>query len=280
MMATNAIVEQRAPAELPSVESTAVVPAAPRAQPVTAVGGMALMMERLAVSPHVDVQKLERLIAMQERILAHDAKAQFDAAFAKMQAEIPEISERGEIHDKGGNVVNKYARNEDIQKALRPILKKHGFALRFRTEWPDGSTVKVTGILAHRRGHAEESIFLSSSDRTGYKNDIQALGSAVSYGHRYTTKDLLNITSRGEDDDGARTSKSAADAPAKPAGYDDWVIDMESAADEPDARKKLAAAWNASKKEYRQYATTYDQATWKRIKATITTPPSRQKAAS
>ena len=52
------------------------------------------MFERLACDPNVDVAKLEKLIEMQERIMRHQAKAAFDAAFAEMQGEIPIITER------------------------------------------------------------------------------------------------------------------------------------------------------------------------------------------
>src|SRR6185295_6009416 len=50
-------------------------------------------------------------------------------------------------------------------------------------------------------GHERTSEFLADADTSGSKNAIQARGSAVSYGHRYTTKDLLNITTREAADD-------------------------------------------------------------------------------
>ena len=46
-------------------------------------------------------------------------------------------------------------------------------------------------------------------DTSGSKNAIQAVGSSISYGKRYTAGALLNLTSRGEDDDGI----AAATAP-------------------------------------------------------------------
>lgn len=201
---------------------------------------LVLMFERLATNPAVDVEKLERLIQMQERIMDRNARAAFDAAFAEMQSEIPEISEKGEILSRSGGVQSTYARNEDIQRALRPILKKFGFALSFRTEWPDEKHVRIVGILSHRDGHSRESQFLSQADNSGSKNDVQALGSAVSYGHRYTTKDLLNITSRGEDDDAEGSAPKKA--PEAPAGYQDWLDDLTAAADE--GWEAFKGAWN------------------------------------
>src|SRR6185369_8501881 len=115
---------------------------------------------------------------------------------AQMQGEIPVVIERAKTNN------GTYAPLEDIQDVIRPILQKYGFYLSFRTEWPNEKTVKVVGILTHKDGHERTSEFLSGADASGNKNAIQGLGSANHYGRRYTTKDLLNITSRGVDDDG------------------------------------------------------------------------------
>lgn len=231
-----------------------------RAEPVAPAptdqnANLVLMFERLATNPDVDVAKLERLIAMQERILAHNAEAAFNSAFAVMQAQIPTITEKGVTNN------GKYAKLEDIVDVVRPILSLHGFSLGFRTEWPDKATVRVIGILTHRDGHSRQSEFLSSADSSGNKNAIQGLGSAVSYGHRYTTKDLLNITSRGEDDNGQATGRSTAPAPA---GYDDWLTDLTAAADTGYAA--LEKAFKASKPEFRDYCTKRDAISLAKLK--------------
>jgi ERF superfamily protein len=201
------------------------------------------MFERLATNPDVDVEKLQKLIEMQERILDRNAKADFDADFSQMQPEIPEIDEKGAIRDRAGNVQSTYARNEDIQQVLRPILKKFGFSLSFETHWPDGGKrILVIGILSHRGGHSRRSEFLSDPDTSGNKNTIQSLGSATSYGRRYTTMDLLNITSRyktDRDDDGQTTK---TDKPPSPPGFDVWVDDLVVAAEE--GFEKFKEAWN------------------------------------
>ena len=78
----------------------------------------------------------------------------------------------------------------------------HGFTLTFRTG-RDDDYITVTGILSHREGHSEETTMSLPVDMSGSKNAVQAVGSSTSYGKRYTTQALLNLTSRGEDDDGA-----------------------------------------------------------------------------
>ena len=158
------------------------------------------MIERAARDPNVDVDKMERLLQMQERVAAMRAKAEYAAALSEMQMELPEIKQRGKIEIRGA-VQSTYAKWEDINDAIRPVLSKHGFALSFRTGSRDGKIV-VTGVLSHRAGHSEETTIELPTDTSGSKNSVQAVGSSTSYGKRYTASALLNLTSRGEDDDG------------------------------------------------------------------------------
>ncbi len=227
--------------------------------------GIVQMFERLASNPEVDVAKLEKLIEMQERILRYNAKAEFWQAFAQMQGELPTITEKGEILV-NGQIRSRYAKNEDIQEVVRPILQRHGFALSFRHEFTDGH-VKIIGVLAHRSGHSEQDEFVAKADTSGSKNDIQALGSTRSYGQRYTTIALLNIVSRGEDDDGAGANKGKY--PPAPEGYDDWILDLTAVADEGTAR--LKAAWTSAKAEFRSYLTATDPNLWNTLKAKAAT---------
>jgi len=199
------------------------------------------MIERLASHPQFDAAKLEKLIDLQMRVTEHQAKAAFDAAFPALQAAIPMIPERGKTN------TGRYALLEDIIEIVRPILQAHGFSMSFRTEWPSPNLVSVVGVLTHQAGHSRESTFQSPADTSGSKNAVQALGSVVSYGQRYTVKDLLGIVSRGMDDDG----QAATPATAAPAGFDDWWDDLRATADTgSDAARK---AWKVSRPEYRAY---------------------------
>ncbi len=218
------------------------------------------MFERLASDPTVPVDKLEKLIELQERIMRHNAKAEFYAAFAAMQGEIPTISERGEILV-NGQLRSKYARNEDIQGAVRPILQKHGFALSFRNEFKDG-LLTITGILSHRSGHSEQDTFAAKADSSGGKNEVQALGSTRAYGQRYTTLALLNIATTGEDDDAHGAVKK--DQPKAADGYQDWLDNLTAVAENGWAA--FDDAWQKSKPEFRNHLTKTDAIALARLK--------------
>jgi hypothetical protein len=180
------------------------------AAPQTESEAILSVISRAASDPSCDIEKMERLMQMHERMQAKQAEVAFAQALAEMQEHMPVIGERGAIKNKNGGVQSTYALWEDINEALKPVLTQYGFALSFRTNTGDGQ-VKVTGILSHRMGHREETDITLPSDVTGSKNAVQAVASSVSYGKRYTAGALLNLTSRGEDDDG----QFAGQAPVK-----------------------------------------------------------------
>lgn len=172
------------PAEAPRNEATAIIQ----------------VIERAAMNPDVDIDKMERLLQMQERVMDRQATMDFNAAMAAMQAEMPSITERGKIEVKGV-IRSHYATLEDIVDTVKLFLQKHGFAISFRVRTGQNA-IEVTGVLMHKSGHREETSMHLPFDQSGSKNNVQSYGSSVSYGKRYVMSALLNITTRGEDDDG------------------------------------------------------------------------------
>lgn len=164
------------------------------------------VIARAAADPNTDIDKMERLLEMQERVMARQAQAAYYAALAELQPKLPVIGERGAIKDRNQNVQSTYALWEDVNEAIRPMLAEHGFALSFKVRRTD-SEVITTGVLSHRLGHSEQTELALPSDTSGSKNAVQAIGSSTSYGKRYTAFALLNITSTGEDDDGQKAGR-------------------------------------------------------------------------
>ena len=183
------------------------------------------IVQRAASDPSCDIDKMERLMQMHERLQARQAEQAFNDALAQMQVVLPEVSERGAIKNRNGDKQSTYALWEDINQAIKPVLAQHGFALSFRTSTETG--IAVTGVLSHKLGHREESSILLPADVSGSKNAVQAIASSISYGKRYTAGALLNLTSRGEDDDG------------QAAGANESLIERIKAADNQDDLKRL-----------------------------------------
>lgn len=180
-------------------------PAKVEPHPASDSAALIAVISRAASDPNVDIDKMERLMQMHERLTERNARSAFAAALAALQPELPVIERNGMIRvpAKDGKTGHDtpYALWEDINEAIRPCLAKHGFALSFRVK-KEADRVEVTGVLSHREGHSEETMLSLPMDSTGSKNNVQAIGSSTSYGKRYTAMALLNITTRGEDDDG------------------------------------------------------------------------------
>lgn len=182
--------------------------------PATASEGEAFlaMVERLARDPNVNVDALERMLSMRERIMAQNAKAAYVAALKAVKPDLPIIEKRGKIKIPGKDgkpdQVTPFAKWEDIDEKIAPILDRHGLVLSFRSGMAADGKIVVTGVLQHIDGHSEETAVTLPHDSSGSKNAVQAVGSSLSYGKRYAATMLLNIRTKDEDDDGA-----AADAP-------------------------------------------------------------------
>jgi hypothetical protein len=186
--------------------------------PASESASLISMIERAARDPAVDIDKMERLFQMRERMLAQEAKAAYLTALAAMQKDLPIVDKKGVINrnekDAQGNRTGtqkeqRYAKWEDINEAIIPVLAQHGFSLSHRIEQPTPDRLSVTAILGHRQGHSEQTSISLPFDGSGGKNNMHGWGSAASYGKRYTSIALLNITARGEDDDGKAAGADA-----------------------------------------------------------------------
>lgn len=182
------------------------------------------MIERAAMNPQVDPDKMERLYALHERREAKEAEKAFYAAMSEMQPDLPVIEHTKQIgyEDKSGKFVTKgtYTPWEDIDEAVRPFYTKHGFSLAFKVEQEINKPIVVTAIVMHRDGHKTETSISLPSDPSGKKNPVQAVGSAITYAKRYAACAALNITTRGadygvDDDDGQGAGQTFNPAKAK-----------------------------------------------------------------
>lgn len=156
---------------------------------------MLATISRLALDPRCDMEKLERLMALQERMEAKTALEAFNSAFAEMQCEMPSVEKRTEnTHTK-----KMYADLDDINYAVRPVMAKFGFGVSFKIVNHEKG-VSITGILMHKAGHREETTMLLPLDIGAGRSAVQSVGSTTTYGKRYVMCALLNITS-GDDND-------------------------------------------------------------------------------
>lgn len=161
------------------------------------------MVERAASNPAVDVDKLERLLAMRERMDARRAEDAFNAAMASAQAEMQPV--RADANNP--QTKSRYASYAALDRALRPLYTKHGFSLSFDTG--DAPAPEIVRVLCYVScaGHTRTYKADMPADGKGAKGgDVMtkthAAGAAFSYGARYLLKLIFNVAVGEYDDDG------------------------------------------------------------------------------
>jgi hypothetical protein len=176
---------------------------------VAADAAAVLQLVERAAGDGSSFERLDRLACLYERLVVREAEAAFNAALVKLQPKLPVLDERGQIEGPDGEVRATYATWEDTVDVVRPLLARHGFSLTFRPGRSERGEPTVTGVLRHQGGHKEEATLELPVDASGDKNAVQAVGSTMSYGLRYVARMLLNLVSRGEDDDGCAAGQSS-----------------------------------------------------------------------
>ena len=173
--------------------------------PVAPVTPAALL--QMAVSQGADLAKLEKLMDLQERWEANEAKKAFVVAMQAFHAEAPEISKNKTV--KYGQTAYKHATLDHICDLVGSVMAKHGLTFAWDTQ-QDQNGIRVTCTITHVLGHSQSVSLQAGADNSGSKNSIQAIGSTVSYLQRYTLLSAAGLATGESDDDG-----KAADA-AKP----------------------------------------------------------------
>jgi hypothetical protein len=113
---------------------------------------------------------------------------------------------QGELKDADKNALNphfksKYADLSEVLGNLRPLLAKNQLALSQFPSFENG-IVSVTSLLAHASGEWIES----TASAPATKQDVQGVGSAITYLKRYSAAAIVGMASADQDDDGNSVS--------------------------------------------------------------------------
>jgi hypothetical protein len=223
-------------------------------------------MLALAVSQGAEIDKLERLMVLKREWEEGEARKAFVEALAGFKAEPLTIKKDKHVNypnSKGGSTDYWHATIGNVVNVVAPALSRYGLSYRWKTEQLDGGMIRVTCILTHVKGHSEETSLSSSRDDSGGKNNIQAVGSTVSYLERYTLLALLGLaTSDQADDDGLGSVPAPVENP--PDGYSNWHADMVALADE--GLPRLTGAWEKASPAFRRYVVKFDEPWWIALK--------------
>lgn len=164
-----------------------------------------MQMLQMAVSQGADLDKLQKLMDLQERWEKNEARKAFADAMVAFKAVPIEIAKNKDVHH-NGKFMYSHATLDNVCRQIISALQTHGISHSWRVDQSDGK-VKVSCVLRHRMGHEEMVTLEGAPDTSGAKNSIQAIASTVSYLERYTLMASTGLAA-GVDDDGAHGEKA------------------------------------------------------------------------
>lgn len=186
---------------------------------------------------------------------------------------------------------SKYADLASVREAIRTPFLKHGLAVvQFPTTEYSGSPepyqwtaksgetrygvrvvciVSVLTRLMHSSGQWIEDK-VSTMLPTG---DTQAVGSAITYLRRYALQSVAGVAPEDDDAETAhRTNGGTQAAPAlkvaPPAGYANWLTEMQAVADE--GVERLRQEWKGQPEAFRTHLTKHDVQAYEALRARAT----------
>lgn len=205
-------------------------------------------MQLAQMAGQIDTEKLLKLMEMQERLEANEARKSFLGAFSAFKAEAVRIIKGAAVND-GPLKGKKYADLFSIVDAVTPALSQHGLTLSWKLTKDEPQWMEVTCTLRHEQGHSESVSMGGAPDTGPGRNAIQARGSAKTYLERYTATAILGMAAADQDDDGRGASKPDPQGESMEESVAmDFVESIEGSGDVDELQRNYFAARDAAQK--------------------------------
>ena len=166
---------------------------------------------RLAAIP---VETLERLLALQERYDAEQARRAYFEAFARVQSRTHAVRECGW----NPQTQSKYVLLRDVKEMLDPILADEGFAQSVSmVSGADEGLMRFELLIRHAGGHSERHHLDAPGDDRGMKGSptktaLHGMRSSMTYCRRALITDVWDVRTAEPDDDGNASGSSGPGA--------------------------------------------------------------------
>lgn len=210
--------------------------AAPRAMSVLPAQATPADILLYAMDKGGNIEQIERLMDLQMRWDADQARKAYVSDMAEFKRNPPTIVKDKLVgyENKDGTFTGyKHATIGNVTNAIVAGLAVHGFSHAWEPEQRDGK-IFVTCVITHKLGHSTRTTLDSVKDDSGKKNGIQQIASAITYLERYTLLMATGLATHDQpDDDGQAAAGETALA-------DKWVGNANRAGNLSD----LQAVWN------------------------------------
>lgn len=178
--------------------------------PIAEASALVSMIERAARDPAIDLDKLDRLLAMHDHMRAQQAEQAFNNAMAAAQGEMEPVKRDCD----NPQTRSKYASFAALDRAIRPIYSRHGFGVSFNTQAPRSKEPLEIGVIAYVTGHGHTRVYeidMPTDGKGARGGDVMtrthATGSGVSYGRRYLMQMIFNLATENDDDGNAAAGR-------------------------------------------------------------------------
>lgn len=182
-----------------------------------AAGGMDINKIMALAVGKGDLDKIEKMMELQERFEEREAKKAYHVAMTAFKTNPPKIYKDALVSF--NNTEYKHAKLGNVTEKISTELSKQGLSAAWTTSQEKG--IAVTCKITHIMGHSESTTLEAAADSSGGKNAIQAIGSTVTYLERYTLLALTGLATH-EDDDGAGTEAEYIDD-EQLATLNEWI---------------------------------------------------------
>lgn len=251
------LVQQERPAQ-----PLALAPHQPTAMVVTPADLLRIAMD----SGDKDIDRLERLMAMderyregQERERQRGAMLAFRRDFAAFRGENIIIPKTKHV-DRGRGGSFDQAEYHVVANMISGALAKHGFSFRhdqrfgvLKVDGGDGATVPwvwVTCYLEHRDGHSEKLELEGPPGDLTVNTPVQNMQVTASFLKRQSLLAITGTATGGEDDENAMRPRRTAGAEDDPEGADLPTVAMDRATTVQELAKVMSNLSQADKKQY------------------------------
>lgn len=157
----------------------------------------------LALQNNAAIDVIERLAALQEKVMLRDAKIRFNDALSRAQAEIKRVAPDLQ----NPQTSSRYASYAAIDRVIRPIYTREGMSLSFsHDDCPKADHVRVLCYVSLGAYTRTYQIDMPADGKGAKGGDVMtkthATATADSYAKRYLVKDIFNVAIGEEDNDG------------------------------------------------------------------------------
>lgn len=163
-----------------------------------------IQMAYQLVAKGADFAAVREMIEFGKKLEADENEKAFNVAMAAAQADMRVVA----TNMANTQTRSRYADYAQLDRALRPIYSKHGFALSFdEADTPKPEHIRILCHVSHTGGHTRTYHRDMPADGKGAKGgDVMtkthAAGAAASYAMRYLLRGIFNVAVGEEDRDG------------------------------------------------------------------------------